>query len=81
MKINKSDIAIKKITVTYSDGTTKEIDKGAVIETNETDDGMKMDIEFCKFSGNDLINMIYGILDFAGNSGMLDDMEEDENND
>ncbi|WP_234121167.1 hypothetical protein [Clostridium hydrogenum] len=80
MSINENDVDVKKITIIYSDGTSKTINKGAVIEQNETDGEIKLNMEFCKFSGNDLINMIYGILEFASNTGMLDGKDESNDN-
>lgn len=80
MYANKNDVDVKEITVAYSDGTSRVISKGAVIEPSENDGERTLDMEFCSFSVYDLINMVYGILKFASNAGILDDKDESNDN-
>lgn len=76
MKVNKKEKDVEKITISYSDGTIKEIPKGAIVTLDQYNKEIKMNMEFKSMSGTDLINMCYGIMEFAANAGMLKDLED-----
>ena len=61
----KSEKDLKMIKVIYEDGTEKEIEKGAVVQLQETKETDSMTMEFVDITKVDLMKIIYGIMSLS----------------
>lgn len=68
---------VKNIVIKYDDGTEREISKGAIIEYNSDGEKANLEFEFKDCGGNDLSNIIYGILQMAAQMGLFNDSESE----
>lgn len=84
MRINNFDVKekaekIEKVVVQYSDGTTKEITKGAVVELKHVGNEAKLNFELTDFTYEELSILMFGILEAGVKMGIFgDDGEEGE---
>ena len=63
--IKNNDKEPKLIKLYYEDGTVKEIEKGAVVQLQETKETDSMTMEFVDITKVDLIKIIYGIMSLS----------------
>ena len=68
-KVNKDSEGIEKITITYENGTTKNIDKGLVITIDKEDEEIYMNMEFLKIGGKELRTIMYGCVEMLQKLG------------
>lgn len=69
---------LSKIILIYDNGKTKEITKGMVLTLDEKNREAHMNMEFASMSGKDLIDITYGFLQFASESGMISKLMKKE---
>lgn len=70
--IQKNDKEIELIKVFYDDGTTKIIEKGAVIELTKNDEEDSLTMEFADIAKIDLMKIIFAIMNLGLESKILD---------
>ena len=70
--IKKNDKEIELIKVFYDDGTTKIIEKGAVIELAKNDEEDSLTMEFADIAKIDLMKIIFAIMNLGLESKILD---------
>lgn len=75
--IKDKEVSAEKIIVKYEDGTEKEINKGVVICDSVNEDlDHTMTMEFVNISGQEFSNLIFAILNMAGEMGLFKDINE-----
>ena len=77
------DKDISKIILQYSDGSTKDIDKGFIAKVEPIEQGDQTEITFnlVNISGSDLKVMISAIVELGFKLGMFNSDESEENDD
>lgn len=75
-----NDNGVEKITLTYSDRTTKDIDKGLVfrIKENPEEDTAEITADMVGMSGKDLFTVVQAAVELGVRLGMFNG-SEDEN--
>lgn len=70
--------AVTKITLTYDDGSQREISKGFIagVTRNELEGTDNITFNFVGISGSDVESIVYGVLEFAKRIGMFGDSED-----
>lgn len=53
---------IKNIVITYEDGTSRELDKGMVVSTEEVDDELNVSMAMCHMNGKEVIDYMESII-------------------
>lgn len=72
--------SVEKITLTYDDGTQREISKGFIgaVSRNEFEGTDTLTFYLVDISGEEVETLILGILEFARKIGMFGDLEDME---
>lgn len=75
-----NDNSVEKITLTYSDGTIKDIDKGLVfrVKENPEKDTAEITADMVGMSGKDLFTVVQAAVELGIRLGMFNG-SEDEN--
>lgn len=70
----------KKITVTYDDGTTKEIERGLVFTISEPDenDNCQIEAEFVNIKGKEIYTVVFAVLEMGVKLGMFNDKPKEK---
>ncbi|MCD3321672.1 hypothetical protein G8V07_14595 [Clostridium botulinum D/C] len=78
----KQKESLVQIVLKYEDGTEKEINKGAVITLGEVDENGDTDLilQFANCKGKDLTTIVWGVLNMANETGILDEIAGDIKN-
>ena len=72
-----NDNSVEKITLTYSDGTTKDIDKGLVfrIKENPEKDTAEITADMVGMSGKDLFTVVQAAVELGIRLGMFNGVQ------
>lgn len=74
----QKDNNVEKIIVKYDDGTEKEIKKGVIITDKINEDlDHNLTFEFADMKGNELANIVFGVMQMGSEMGLFDNLEED----
>ena len=77
MSKKEKESMVEKIVIKYEDGTSKEIEKGAIItvDKDENEDN-HLTFEFADISGSELTTLILGVMQMGVEMGLFNDEDE-----